>query len=159
MAMPGSPSERAALRVTDRDGHERWWRRGACLGMDVGLFYPVGPAQDVSIALAVCQRCPVRMMCLAVALCTGEPYGVWGGLTEDERRKVPHEVRGNMTAALASASLLVHDPSKAQSAPACRGATPDRVGYPGRPASANTLPRGLTPFPAGVRVTPASDGA
>lgn len=37
-------------------------------------------------AKEVCARCPVRTECLGHALRVQEPYGVWGGLTEDERR-------------------------------------------------------------------------
>ena len=85
--------------------------------MDVDLFYPFGPAQDMSFALAVCCRCPVRVVCLAAALNTGEPHGIWGGLTEEERRRVPREVHGNITGAFAQASLIVYGPERH---PACQ---------------------------------------
>lgn len=38
-------------------------------------------------AKAICNACPVRQSCLAHALDTQEPYGIWGGLTERERRQ------------------------------------------------------------------------
>lgn len=70
----------------DRD----WRTRGACRDEDPELFFPVamsGPALDqISRAKAVCARCPVRAECLAWALSTRQSVGVWGGLTEDERR-------------------------------------------------------------------------
>ena len=67
---------------------------GACKGEDPNLFF--GPdAEFVSArqvreakAKAVCAGCPVRDACLAYALDTGEAYGIWGGLSEDERRAI-----------------------------------------------------------------------
>jgi WhiB family redox-sensing transcriptional regulator len=44
----------------------------------------------------MCLRCPVRRECADHALLTREPYGVWGGLTEDDRSAVlygPRPVR------------------------------------------------------------------
>lgn len=51
-------------------------------GADPELMYD--PAQ-VPAAKAVCARCPARDVCLALALESEEPWGVWGGLTEAER--------------------------------------------------------------------------
>ena len=73
-------------------GFDRDWRsQAACLGMTEGdLFFPVGtsgPAQvQIAEAKAVCRRCPVRPACLTWALETGTDTGVWGGMSEDERR-------------------------------------------------------------------------
>lgn len=74
------------IRATDRD----WRTRAACLGVDPELFFPVaetGPVLDAQVATAkaVCAHCPVRAQCLTEAL-TRIPYGIAGGLTEDERR-------------------------------------------------------------------------
>ena len=99
---------------------EPWWHRSACLGMDIDLFYPFGPVQDVSLTLAVCRRCPVRVACLAVALNTGEPHGIWGGLTEEERRRLPRGGCGNIVAAFAQANLIVYGAERAASTPACK---------------------------------------
>jgi WhiB family redox-sensing transcriptional regulator len=56
------------------------------------LFFPIGhgPAAQVQIvaAKAVCARCPVVHECLSWALETGQDAGVWGGLTEEERRQL-----------------------------------------------------------------------
>ena len=67
-----------------------WWERAACRGSDPELFFPVascGPVFEAQVvaAKAVCARCPVRPSCLAAAL-ERLPYGIAGGLTEDERR-------------------------------------------------------------------------
>ena len=67
-----------------------WRHRAACLTEDPELFFPIGntgPAHlDIDEAKAVCQRCDVVDSCLKWALETGQDSGVWGGLSEDERR-------------------------------------------------------------------------
>jgi len=69
-----------------------WRQRAACRGADPELFFPVGtagPALDqVERAKAICRSCPVIAECLAAALAGGEDAGIWGGLTEDERRRL-----------------------------------------------------------------------
>ena len=45
-------------------------------------------------AKAICAGCPARDACLAYALDAGEAYGVWGGLTEDERRAMLRQPEG-----------------------------------------------------------------
>ncbi|HVB26442.1 MAG TPA: WhiB family transcriptional regulator [Mycobacteriales bacterium] len=62
-----------------------WRTDGLCLRQDPELFFP-NSAEDPAPALAVCARCPVRAPCLAAALDSGEPDGVWGGTTPEERR-------------------------------------------------------------------------
>jgi WhiB family redox-sensing transcriptional regulator len=73
---------------------ERWdWQmRGLCRGADVSMFYPPDGergrrrAQREKRAKRLCQACPVIAQCRDYALAVGEPYGVWGGMTENERR-------------------------------------------------------------------------
>lgn len=66
-----------------------WSERAACRGSDPDVFYPSDGAKVVeSRAKKVCARCPVRAECLEHALRTEEPYGVWGGLNEVERRAI-----------------------------------------------------------------------
>ncbi|MGH8898415.1 MAG: WhiB family transcriptional regulator [Egibacteraceae bacterium] len=66
-----------------------WRDKAGCLGMDCELFFPLGstgPAlEQIARAKAVCQDCPVVHECLEWALGTGQD-GIWGGLTQDERR-------------------------------------------------------------------------
>lgn len=75
---------------TDEVVWDDWRDHAACRGEDPELFFPVGttgPALDqIDAAKAVCQRCPVMAECLAWALKNGEPDGIWGGRTTDERR-------------------------------------------------------------------------
>ncbi|MGH8904407.1 MAG: WhiB family transcriptional regulator [Egibacteraceae bacterium] len=67
-----------------------WRTKAACLDEDPELFFPVGvtgPALDqIEQAKAVCQRCPVVDDCLEWALETNQQDGIWGGLSEDQRR-------------------------------------------------------------------------
>jgi len=67
-----------------------WRDKAACLTADPELFFPIGntgPAvEQIEKAKAVCATCPVTEMCLQYALDTSQDSGVWGGLSEDERR-------------------------------------------------------------------------
>ena len=67
-----------------------WRHRAECLTEDPELFVPVGttgPAlAQVEEAKKVCRRCEVREECLRWALEAGQDHGVWGGMSEDERR-------------------------------------------------------------------------
>ena len=69
-----------------------WRHEAACLTEDPELFFPIGntgPAlAQIDEAKAVCQRCDVVDSCLKWALETGQDSGVWGGLSEDERRSL-----------------------------------------------------------------------
>jgi WhiB family transcriptional regulator, redox-sensing transcriptional regulator len=61
-----------------------WTTRAACRGTDPDELFVQGAAQNR--AKAVCFSCPVRSECLADALDNRVEFGVWGGLTERERR-------------------------------------------------------------------------
>ncbi|HYO19218.1 MAG TPA: WhiB family transcriptional regulator [Dermatophilaceae bacterium] len=67
-----------------------WRDRAACLGENPELFFPEGNTgsalSQINEAKAVCRRCEVVETCLRWALESGQNSGVWGGLTEDERR-------------------------------------------------------------------------
>ncbi len=78
IAAPGDPGP-------DR----RWQEHAACRGLGPGGFFP--PEEDgeqVDEALTVCGACSVRDQCLAYALRAKETYGVWGGTTPKERRRL-----------------------------------------------------------------------
>lgn len=68
-----------------------WVHEAACLEHDPEIFFPsgtTGPAwQELERAKAICRQCPVRVHCLQWALDTGQDSGVWGGLSEHERRR------------------------------------------------------------------------
>ena len=67
-----------------------WRELAACATSDSELFFPIGssgPAlTQVEQARQVCATCPVRTDCLDWALRAGVEHGVWGGLSEEERR-------------------------------------------------------------------------
>jgi WhiB family redox-sensing transcriptional regulator len=73
----------------------------ACKGEDPDLFF--GPSAEFvttrqqrdAKAKAICARCPVRAECVEYALDTREAYGIWGGLTEDERRAMLRQRRAS----------------------------------------------------------------
>jgi WhiB family redox-sensing transcriptional regulator len=69
-----------------------WQERGACRGIDVGLFFPV-VEHEAHEAKAVCSMCPVRARCLEFALEEGERFGIWGGYTTLERKELLGERR------------------------------------------------------------------
>jgi WhiB family redox-sensing transcriptional regulator len=69
-------------------GEERRWQEQAnCLGVDPDLFFPERGASTRE-AKSVCRGCEVRVECLEYALAHGEKFGIWGGLSERERRRV-----------------------------------------------------------------------
>jgi len=71
-----------------------WQLRGHCRGQDTSLFFHPenerGGARAAREARAktICQTCPVINECRDHALAVEEPYGVWGGMGEDERRAI-----------------------------------------------------------------------
>ena len=72
---------------------DAWQRDAACWNLGSSLFFsPDGERAAArrhreAAAKAICGRCPVRMPCVLYALATRQRYGVWGGLTEDDRRQ------------------------------------------------------------------------
>ena len=67
---------------------DRSWQDYAnCLGVDPDLFFPERGASTRE-AKEVCRGCVVREDCLEYALANGEKFGIWGGLSERERRRI-----------------------------------------------------------------------
>lgn len=64
-----------------------WQSRANCLGVDPDLFFPERGASTRE-AKEVCRGCEVRGECLEFALRNGEKFGIWGGLSERERRRI-----------------------------------------------------------------------
>ena len=91
------PKRLLPLAVTERWD---WQLHGACRGADSSVFFhPDGErgrarTQRENRAKAVCNSCPVMAQCRRHALAVGEPYGIWGGMSESERmnilRRRPH---------------------------------------------------------------------
>ncbi|MGH8907512.1 MAG: WhiB family transcriptional regulator [Egibacteraceae bacterium] len=74
-----------------------WRSRAACQDVDPEQFFPIGASvralEQTDEAKQVCAVCPVRAQCLAWALATGQHDGVWGGMSEDERRVMRRAVQ------------------------------------------------------------------
>ncbi len=66
---------------------ESWQELANCLGVDPDLFFPERGASTRE-AKEVCRGCVVREDCLEFALANGEKFGIWGGLSERERRRI-----------------------------------------------------------------------
>ncbi len=75
-----------AITITD------WREAAACLDSDPSLFFPVGstgPAvEQIAMATSICAGCAVVDECLQFALETNQESGVWGGYSEDDRRRL-----------------------------------------------------------------------
>jgi len=71
-----------------------WQLHAACRGEDSDLFFhPEGERGPSRLsrelaAKSVCSGCPVMVQCASHALTVREPYGVWGGMSEDEREEI-----------------------------------------------------------------------
>lgn len=76
-----------------------WQLQAACRSHPVEMFFsPWGErggarARREAAAKAVCGSCPVLLACRAHALRTGESYGIWGGLSEQERQRLLDQER------------------------------------------------------------------
>ncbi|MDT6983710.1 histone-like nucleoid-structuring protein Lsr2 [Streptomyces lusitanus] len=80
---------------------EAEWRALALCGSADEAFFKAAP----DVAKQTCRRCPVRGECLYDAVQADPPIGVWGGLTRNERQRLP-ELPSSRTAAVASLRLL-----------------------------------------------------
>ena len=84
-----------------------WRSKAACLTVDPELFFPIGNTgsaiSQVAEAKAVCRECDVKGICLQWAIDNNQDSGVWGGMSEEERRSLkrrdhtPHEGRESTT--------------------------------------------------------------
>jgi WhiB family transcriptional regulator, redox-sensing transcriptional regulator len=72
----------ATLNLADQD----WRAMALCARSDPDLFFAPG-ALEHKLAKRVCRHCPVRKQCLAYAMDAPVDHGIWGGLTERERRR------------------------------------------------------------------------
>jgi len=86
-----------------------WQEKAACRGLDTEMFFHPdgerGPRRKnrENAAKAVCASCPVIQACRKQALALQEPYGIWGGLSEDDRFAIINQ-REHRELTVASAS-------------------------------------------------------
>ena len=78
-----TPSPWTSLSMAD----DEWRRDALCAETDPEAFFPEkgGSTRE---AKRVCTGCSVRAECLEAALTNDERFGIWGGLSERERRKL-----------------------------------------------------------------------
>ena len=85
-------STSAAAARSGCDSQPNWRAYAACRDADPELFFPDGDIRSaraqVQTAKLICRGCRVSATCLSLALASGQEAGIWGGLTEDERRRL-----------------------------------------------------------------------
>jgi WhiB family redox-sensing transcriptional regulator len=83
----GMPGLRPATAVDEDDNPLSWQTDALCAQTDPEAFFPEkgGSTRD---AKRICTGCAVRAQCLEYALDNDERFGIWGGLSERERRKL-----------------------------------------------------------------------
>lgn len=64
-----------------------WMDHALCAETDPEIFFPA-KGGSVREAKAVCARCPVREPCADTAITNDEHYGIWSGMTENDRRRL-----------------------------------------------------------------------
>ena len=84
LGVPGSPASRTTV---DDENQLAWQVDSLCAQTDPEAFFPEkgGSTRD---AKKICASCDVRAQCLEYALQNDERFGIWGGLSERERRKL-----------------------------------------------------------------------
>ena len=85
------PASSLALGAADQE----WRDHALCRHTDPELFFPVGTTGmallQIDRAKQVCGECTVRLECLEFSLTTNQDSGIWGGLSEEERRVIRRE--------------------------------------------------------------------
>jgi WhiB family redox-sensing transcriptional regulator len=69
-----------------------WIEEGTCRGVDPDLFFPER-GESTKEAKGVCETCPIKRHCLEYAVQGVEKFGIWGGKSERERRRIRRERR------------------------------------------------------------------
>ncbi|AHK35731.1 WhiB family transcriptional regulator [Rhodococcus opacus PD630] len=106
--MPALPTAKHQAPTT-AEGRD-WRRQAGCRTADLTLFFhPVnerGPQRQRRIARAkrVCAHCPVLVQCRTHALTAREPFGIWGGTSEEERNTILGRGRSRPQAAASHCS-------------------------------------------------------
>ena len=67
-----------------------WQDEANCMGANADLFFPERGASTRK-AKQICAECEVQVECLEYAITNGEKFGIWGGLSERERRRIRKE--------------------------------------------------------------------
>lgn len=70
-----------------RSDELHWMTEALCTQVPADVFFPE-KGQSADDALMICEDCSVQFDCLQYAVETGQRFGIWGGMTERERRKI-----------------------------------------------------------------------
>lgn len=85
--------------------NQEWQDLAACRAIPVEMFFP--PAeQEAEVAKSICAKCCVRQPCLEFALSEAERFGIWGGLTSQERRSLAAKRRKSRLAGTSAAEAV-----------------------------------------------------
>lgn len=88
------PLADAIVRMADREALS-WQDRALCAETDPEAFFPEKGGSTAD-AKRVCRACEVRAECLEYALANDERFGIWGGLSERERRRLQRPDGGGL---------------------------------------------------------------
>lgn len=81
-------SQETVIHIKNQYSRKEAWRaRAACHGINPNFFYPADKA-SIEAAKTFCQGCEVHDDCLAYALANEEIFGIWGGASERERKRI-----------------------------------------------------------------------
>ncbi|WP_431999494.1 WhiB family transcriptional regulator [Streptomyces sioyaensis] len=90
------------------DSEQDWRHQAECRDQEPELFFPAGNTGpyllQIEEAKAVCRRCPVLQACGQWALVTGQDSGVWGAMSEDERRAMKRRIAAHRRARKAASA-------------------------------------------------------
>ena len=93
MDTPTAPSDTKHFATATSLG--KWWRDGACPFYGPNLFFgqecesTAARIRRERAAKSICDTCPVTAHCRNHALRTGKRFGIWGGMSEQERTRAP----------------------------------------------------------------------
>jgi WhiB family transcriptional regulator, redox-sensing transcriptional regulator len=93
--MPQQP-----LSQVPKDAAWQWQEHARCHDSDTAIFFHPQNERGLArlrrdrSAKRICAACPVRVECADYAIRAREPYGVWGGLTEEERERIYARANG-----------------------------------------------------------------
>jgi WhiB family redox-sensing transcriptional regulator len=82
-----SPGASGSLLAAEERSEADWQDAAQCATADPEAWFPA-KGGDSSPAKRICMRCPVRQPCLEYALENADRFGIWGGKSERERRKI-----------------------------------------------------------------------
>lgn len=80
----------AMLNMVDAIREQDWTEQAACRGSDPDSFFPDSYIVSPQV-LAICEACPVKLECGEAGM--NERYGLWGGKSEHDRKKIRRQQR------------------------------------------------------------------